>query len=422
MKRKILFSSYLGSVLEFYDFTLYGVFLVKLSEVFFPGPHSTGSLFGSFFAFSAAFWTRPLGALLFGYIGDRLGRKKALTWSISLMAIPTFMIGILPGFEEIGYAAPLLLILCRMVQGLCTGGEFNGSIIFTLEHFGPYKAGTISGLISSASALGLLLATFVGAIAIAPYMPSWSWRIAFMLGAFIGSLGFYIRRYTQETDAYLSIQPVAKQTTPLIQIWQQSKLPFSLSILVGATNAALSYTLFGFLSLYLHRYVGVKIFEGVFYNIFGLGMLVLMSPVFGGLSDQITPRKSICLSSLLILLISPVSFHLLQIGDFSSIIVGQMILGTLVASFVGPSHAFMQSLFPASSRYTGIAVGYSLGVAFAGGTTSMILLYLLEATHSLNIPSLLLVCYAAVILSVLKWNQNAGAPYEEKELPSQWAA
>lgn len=402
MKRQVLFSSFIGNALEFYDFTICGVFLAKLSTVFFPTTDPNLALFGSFFAFSAAFWTRPLGAFLFGYIGDRFGRKKALVFSIGLMAFPTLIIGLLPSFEKIGYAAPIILIGCRMLQGLCTGGEYNGAAIFTLEHFGKLKAGVISGLISASCALGALLATFAGGITNAPYMPDWAWRVPFILGAIIGTIGVYTRRRIGETEEYLSLHVAKKQTTPVMQIWKNLKLPFLLSTIIGATNGALSYTLFAFLNIYLNRYVGVKIFEGIFYNIFGLGMMFLMCPVFGGLSDQITPRRSIYLSSLLILMVTPISFYFMQMGNFASIFVGQLILGTVVASFLGPCHAFMQNLFPTETRYTGVALGFSIGMAFAGGTTPMMLTYLIDATQNLYMPVIVLIFYATVTAVLLR--------------------
>lgn len=409
MKRKVLFSSFIGNALEFYDFTICGVFLTKLSTVFFPNNDPNLALFGSIFAFSAAFWTRPLGAFIFGYVGDRFGRKKALVFSIGLMAFPTLIIGLLPGFETIGYAAPIILIGCRMLQGLCTGGEYNGAAIFTLEHFGKFKAGVISGLISASCVLGALLATFAGAVANAPYMPSWAWRVPFILGAIIGTIGFYTRRYIGETEEYMSLNVSQKQTIPIIQILKNSKLPFLLSTMVGATNGALSYTLFAFLNIYLNRYLGVKVFEGIFYNIFGLGMMFLMCPVFGGLSDQITPRRSIYLSSSIIFIATPISFYLLQVGNFSSIIVGQMILGTIVGSFLGPCHAFMQNLFPAQARYTGVALGFSLGMAFAGGTTPAVLTCLIDLTKNLNMPVIILMSYAALTALLLKISKERQA-------------
>lgn len=407
MKTRVLFSSFVGNALEFYDFMICGVFLTKLSSVFFPSLNPTLGLFGSFFAFSAAFWTRPFGALLFGYVGDRFGRKKAFIYSIALMIFPTFVIGVLPGFETIGYAAPVLLIYCRMIQGLCTGGEYNGAAIFTLEHFGKLKAGTVSGLISSSCILGALLATFAGGIASISYMPDWAWRVPFLLGAVIGMIGVYTRRNIHETEEYLSLNIIQKKNIPIVQIWKNSKLPFLLTTVIGATDGALTYTLFAFLNIYLHRYGGLKISTGIFYNIFGLGMIFLMCPVFGNLSDKITAKKSIYLANLLICVLTPLSFYLIQLGHLSTIIIGQMILGTVIASFLGPGHSFMQNLFPAEARYTGISLGFSLGIAFAGGTTPMVLTYLIDATQNLYMPVILLISYALLTTFLLYINKSS---------------
>jgi MHS family proline/betaine transporter-like MFS transporter len=149
-------SSVLGSALEFYDFTLCGVFIPVLSAVFFPKHIENVAFLGGIFAFSAAFWTRPLGAILFGYLGDKYGRKNVLSATIFLMGVPTVVIGLLPGYEQIGMAAPIILLMVRMLQGLCAGGEYNGAAIFSLEH-SKRKPGLTSGLIASSCVLGVVV-------------------------------------------------------------------------------------------------------------------------------------------------------------------------------------------------------------------------------------------------------------------------
>ena len=157
---KVIVSSVLGNALEFYDFTLCGVFLSVLSSVFFPKNVENIAYLGALFAFSAAFWTRPLGAILFGYLGDKYGRKNILSITILLMGMPTVIIGLLPGFDKIGIAAPILLVLLRMLQGLCAGGEYNGAAIFSLEH-SKRRPGLTSGLISSSCVLGAITGVIV---------------------------------------------------------------------------------------------------------------------------------------------------------------------------------------------------------------------------------------------------------------------
>jgi MHS family proline/betaine transporter-like MFS transporter len=148
---KVITASMVGNALEFYDFSLYGFFAPILSTLFFPSDNSLVSLIQALGVFALGFMTRPIGAIIFGHIGDKLGRKKALSYSVLLMSIPTMAIGLLPTFEQIGIWAPLLLVFCRLCQGLCAGGEYNGSALFALEHNPENKRGFIGGLLTSAS-------------------------------------------------------------------------------------------------------------------------------------------------------------------------------------------------------------------------------------------------------------------------------
>jgi MHS family proline/betaine transporter-like MFS transporter len=410
--RKIVVTSVIGNALEFYDFTICGVLIATLSQVFFPNSNPTLSLFASFFAFSAAFWTRPFGAYVFGSIGDRFGRKKALTISVILMGLPTFFIGILPGYETLGILSPVILILCRMVQGVCTGGEYNGAAIFALEHAANKRPGFISGFISASCVMGAIVATIAGAIVSQPHMPSWAWRVPFLFGAFISLIGYYVRRQCHETPEYLASSRTSSYVQPLLLVFKEYKIPFLVNLLAGGMNGILSYTLFAFLNIYLSRYIHIPLEKGIFMNIFGLMAFMFLCPVFGALSDKKTARDSIFLSLVGVIILSPISFSLLQAQE--TILLGQILLGALVASFVGPSHAFMQTLFPVKTRYTGISMSFCIGMAITGGTTPMLLTYLIDLTENLYIPAMWLVVYAIILFSVL-YGTNEQLENQEKQ-------
>jgi MHS family proline/betaine transporter-like MFS transporter len=232
--------------------------------------------------------------------------------------------------------------------------------IFALEHAAHKKPGFISGFISASCVLGAITATIAGSIVSLPFMPSWAWRVPFLLGAVISLIGYYARRTCHESPEYNESQASLKRQ-PLLFILQESKVPFFINIVTGGMNGVLSYTLFAFLNIYLSRYVQVPLEKGIFLNIFGLTSFMVLCPVFGKLSDQLTPRKSILFSLGLVVLLSPLSFSLLQSVEIYILLMGQVLLGALVASFVGPSHAFMQTLFPAKTRYTGVAMSFCIG-------------------------------------------------------------
>lgn len=398
LRRKILIPCLVGQALEFYDFTLCGVFIVILGKNFFPAESEFAALLGGIFAFSAAFWTRPLGALLFGYIGDKYGRKQALTWSILLMGLPTLIIGLLPTYATIGLAAPCILLGCRLVQGLCAGGEYNGAAVFALEHM-KAKPGMISGLISASCVMGAVSATLIAYLVTNYLSFEQAWRIPFYLGACIAVVGFILRKKAMETMEFIRRKPI--KGLPIVEIIKKYPKQYILAITAGAFNGVLSYTLFGFLNLYVTQYLGVKLATSLFFNIFGMLAFMMSCPVFGRISDKITPYRSMLLASAIAIFSSWLGFILLQQRTTEEIIIGQIFIGIGVGSFVGPSHVFLQQQFLPEVRYTGVASGFSIGMALTGGTTALIMTYILKQTHVLLAPAMYITAAAIIWLLVL---------------------
>ena len=385
LRKKILIPCLVGQALEFYDFTLCGVFMLILGKNFFPAGNDFAALLGGIFAFSAAFWTRPLGALLFGHIGDKYGRKKALTWSILLMGVPTLVIGILPSYASIGLAAPCILLGCRLIQGLCAGGEYNGAAVFALEHM-KTKPGMISGLISASCVMGAVSAT-ISAYLVTNFLNfEQAWRIPFYLGACVAVVGFILRKKAMETMEFIKRKPI--KGLPIVEIIKKYPKQYMLAIAAGAFNGVLSYTLFGFLNLYITQYIGVKFATSLFFNIFGMLAFMICCPIFGRISDKITPYRSMLLAAVIAIFSSWIGFVLLQRGTFEEIIIGQIFIGIVVGSFVGPSHIFLQQQFLPEVRYTGVASGFSIGMAITGGTTALIMTYVIKETQLLLAPAM----------------------------------
>jgi MHS family proline/betaine transporter-like MFS transporter len=385
LRKKILIPCLIGNALEFYDFTLCGVFMVVLGKNFFPSGDDFAALIGGIFAFSAAFWTRPLGALVFGYIGDKYGRKRALTLSVLLMGIPTLVIGVLPTYASIGIVAPCILLGCRLMQGLCTGGEYNGAAVFALEHM-KAKPGMISGLISGSCVVGAVSATLM-AYAVTNFLNfEQAWRIPFYLGACIAVVGFVLRKKAMETMEFIKRKPI--KGLPIVEIIKKYPKQYMLVIASGAFNGILSYTLFGFLNLYITQYIGIKFASSLFFNIFGLLAFMICCPIFGRISDKITPYKSMILAAAIAIFSSWIGFVLLQRGTVEEIIIGQIFIGIGVGSFVGPSHIFLQQQFSPEVRYTGVASGFSIGMAITGGTTALTMTYVIKETQFLLAPAM----------------------------------
>lgn len=418
-KRKIIATGVLGNALEFYDFTLYGVFAVIIAQLYFPSQDAMSAILKSWGAFAAGFVMRPFGAFIFGSIGDRFGRKKALTLSILGMGVPTLVIGLLPTFDQIGIWAPILLIACRLIQGTSTGGEYNGAAIFALEHTGKAYPGFYGGLITGSCVIGALFATGMGTIVTQSPDPTFYWRGAFIFGGMISFVGFYIRRKISESPEFLELQQKkqvkqegghsqdedggssskhkAQKGMGLIDVLKHYRKPYGVSLLIGALNGALSYTLFGFLNTYLKSYVGVSLENALFYNFVGLGTFMVFSPLFGRLMDRVGQMHYFQTAPFIVLCLGLVSFQIITFGRMQDILLAQVLLGLATAAIAGPQHGFVQTLFPVKARYLGISSSFCLGMALCGGTAPLLLTYLIDRTGNLYIPGYFIAVLSACL-------------------------
>ncbi len=397
-RTKTVLASTIGTALEFYDFMLYAVFLEVIGDTFFPthGDHFLSIAFG-WMGFIAAFIMRPFGATVFGYIGDHYGRRIALILSVTLMGIPTFIIGVLPGYEAWGIAAPTILILCRLLQGLCTGGEYNGSAIFALEHAGKHNPGLTGGLITGASIIGALAANMVGLYLKQPGMPDWGWRAAFGMGAVISLVGLYIRLYTSESPEFEKLSKSKKvDKSPLMTAirnhWQSSLT----TVIIGTMNGLLSYTLLKFLDIYLNAYFNVSKTATIQFTNIGLIIYVFAAPALGFVLDKLGGAQYMKRACLFIFIASAPLFYLIQMPGSFTTVIAELILGLCVASIAGPQHAFVQTLFPAKDRYSGVAFNFCIGMAIGGGVLPMVMLYIVEKTRFMYAPTVTIMIVSSI--------------------------
>lgn len=377
--RRIMLSSIFGNALEFYDFTLYGVLAGVVAGHYFPGEDDTAKLLFSLSAFAVGFLTRPLGAVLFGHIGDTLGRREALSLAILLMGVPTFIIGISPGYQQIGIWASVIVFVCRILQGIFTGGEYNGAAIFSIEHLGKRFPGFVGGLITGSCVIGAVGATFFAAWTQKPSMPDWSWRVPFILGGLFGLFGYFMRRNTKETPEFVKLQ--SSPRTPLFRALISHVRSSLTAFSFGSFNGALSYTLFGFLNIYLYRYLGVPLEDAMWLNLIGLVVFMLGSPGMGFVLDIVgKERFLICAIASIFALAIPI-FLLFISKLLVAMIAGQILLGLSAASIAGTGHSIMQNLFPVEDRYRGVAFNFSLGMGIFGGITPIIYVQSIERLH-----------------------------------------
>ena len=400
-ERKIIFLSALGGALEFYDFIIYAIFAPIISEIFFPKSDKFISLMSVYAVFAIGYFIRPVGGILFSHFGDKYGRKSTFITSVILMAVPTFLIGLLPTTQHIGMFASVLLITLRLLQGLSVGGEIPGALTFTCEHVNPAYRGFTCGIIIAFFNLGIVFGSIISltlnSFLTHEQLLAWGWRIPFLLGGVMGLISFYLRKQMSESPLFLSFEAKIKHTklpliTALTNYWPQ--------ILQGIAFTWLGTVVINLLFLYLPAYLTtilayptqqVTILNTVnllFYSMLLIGVNLL--------SDSIGRRPILFIGSLGFVLFAYFIFARFAQQTTPDLITGLLIVSLLSSCTIFP--CVLVELFPTSVRYTGIAIAYNVGFAIFGGLTPLIATYLIKTTHNVLAPSLYLMISALFCL------------------------
>jgi MHS family proline/betaine transporter-like MFS transporter len=393
----------IGNVLEWYDFAVFGFVAPFMSKQFFPASDKTSALIQTFGVFAAGYLARPIGGVLFGQIGDRLGRKRALQLSVALMAIPTSLITILPTHEQVGLLAPILLIALRLLQGLSVGGELIGSSTYLVE-VGEVNRRASSGSWSFFGAvLGNLLGSGVAALIhhllSDAQIDAWGWRVPFLGGLAIGVVGWQMRSGLAETAEFIELQRSGKtERRPAIQSLTETPLRVLQVAGIVLFFGAAFYTLFIWMPTYLMNFVKPPINDALLLNTLAITlMLVLMLPA-GRLADRIGYKAVIALSILgLALTIYPL-FRWIDSGSRAAVILAMGVFAVLLSGSQAAVPVAMAELFPPRLRYSGTAIGYNLALALFGGTAPLVATWLIAKTGDLAAPAWYLTVLAIVSL------------------------
>ncbi|MDX2050144.1 MAG: MFS transporter [Rickettsiaceae bacterium] len=379
--KKVLLSTMIGNALEWYDYALYAQFAAIIGAHFFPKSDLTDIL--TFGVFAAGFIVRPIGAVVFGYIGDKLGRKYALALGMISMAVPTAGIGLLPSYETIGFIAPILLTVIRLVQGFSLGGEFSGCISYVVESSNMSNRGLAGSSAFVSMCLGMLFGTITAAfcreVMTPEFLFNYGWRIPFVSGLFIGIVGFYIRMSLHESPLYIEAKKNGNlSTVPLKDLFKDN-----FKELVIAIGIYLTVTVpFYLLTVYMNNYTVSLGFSEEIASIGNATILVCLciSMIFSsGLSDRIG-RKPVLITAcaLHIIFNYPIFWTISHTDSGLVVIFASGALAIIEGIFMGPVPTILVELFPTRVRFTGVALSYNLSAAIFGGTTPMILIILLK--------------------------------------------
>lgn len=380
--KKVLISGMIGNALEWYDYALYAQFSYIIGQHFFPDSEMRDTL--TFAVFASGFLIRPLGAIVFGNIGDKLGRRLALMIGILTMAIPTAAIGMLPSYNDIGLAAPILLVIIRLTQGFSLGGEFSGCITYIVEHATKENRGLLgsAAFISMCAGmlLGVMTASFMSAIMSEEDLFNWGWRIPFIAGLFVGLIGIYIRTNLSESPLYKSVNSKKILVSrPLYEIFTKHSKSLFLAISIYITVTAPFYTATVFIENFMQK-LGYSASTSFAAGTIILVTLIIVMPISAIISDKIGRKKILVLGTISIFLSSyPVFWALGQMNDCGALFAA-FLFSCILGIYMGPVPTVLVELFPTSIRFTGVALSYNISAALFGGTAPMVATLLINFT------------------------------------------
>jgi MHS family proline/betaine transporter-like MFS transporter len=406
--KKVVGAGMIGNALEWYDFALYGHFAAILSQLYFHSDNPMTSLLATYGAFAAGFAMRPIGAVMFGWIGDRYGRKISLAIAILLMAIPTACIGLLPTYAQIGILAPILLTLIRLLQGLSLGGEFSGSITFMVEHAGPKHRGLVGSASMASLVIGMLagslVATAITAALSEEDLLSWGWRIPFIFGIVIGVVGFYIRHHTEESPSYVEAKENNQLSdAPLKEAWKLQKKELFQGVGLYLTVTVPFYTFSVFMITYLTKMEGHALSFALLLNSVGMTVTLATLVIGAWLSDKYGRNTVLGGGALAFLLLIYPLFLAITSGNIALLWLGILGFGAILGIYIGPMPAVLVELFPARVRFTGMAVSYNVAAALFGGTAPMVCTWLIDRTGNHSVIAFYVMLCAIISLITLRW-------------------
>jgi MHS family proline/betaine transporter-like MFS transporter len=395
--RRVIAAGMIGNVLEWYDFAVYGYFATAIGRHFFPHEDAVAQLLSAFGIFAIRYVMRPVGGAVVGHIGDRFGRRAALTFSVAAMAIPTFLIGLLPGYATLGLAAPIALTLLRMVQGLSVGGEYTSSIVFLVEHAPEGRRGVMGALAAGGAGGGTLLGSAVGAGFAAlmsdAALEAWGWRIPFLLGLVVGIAGYLLRRHVLETAS---------------DHWRIVLGFAGLSVF----NAVGFYVGFVYLVSWLQTADGIAPARALEINSLSMAILLPVVIATGFLTDRVGRKPILLLACVLGFVGAVPIFLLLNQPSALSAQLGQLGLVAMIGLYGGTLPVIMVEAAPLPVRCTAVALGYNLTFGIIGGFTPLVAAWLVDRTGDEIAPAFLIMAAAAVtFLTLLRFPETYRSPF-----------
>ncbi len=399
MRINSVISSSIGNILEWYDFGLFAMFSPIFSEIFFPKKNPQIALIETFSIFAIGFLCRPLGALFFGYVGDRKGRAKTVRLSILMISIPTLLIGFLPDYASVGMLAPILLFFTRIWQGISIGGEYSGNIIY-LGELAPAKYKSfLTSLPAVGANIGILLAMLVSGYFSHLFDDAtfkvWGWRIPYIISGLFSLLIYLTRLNLEETSAFLEMKRKHHiQKNPIAAVFKNHRFAFFRMIGLTCMGSAFYYFCFMYLPLILHQNLHYTLSQIARLEAGLMILMIVLVPLAGYLNDRIGRYRMFLFNAVLISVIIIPGLHYLFLSTFVV-----LIIFTVASSLEqGTTPAVLVENFPVEERYTGISFAYNIVNGILGGTIPLVCAWLVVQTHFKLAPGIYVALCAVITL------------------------
>ncbi|SEH01081.1 Predicted arabinose efflux permease, MFS family [Nonomuraea solani] len=404
--RPVTKAAVIGTAVEFYDHALFGLAAaIVLNERFFPADQPLAGTLGSFAAFAVGFLSRPLGGVVFGHFGDRVGRKPMLVVTLLLMGLSTAGIGLLPTYDQVGVAAPILLALLRLAQGFGAGAEYAGALVLVAETSDPRRRGLWASLPGAGVQIGILTATLVfTAVSALPSFETWGWRLPFLLSLAGVGVGLFLRFRVPESELFERERARGLSRFPALEVVRRQPRSLLIAFVANAPFGAIAYIINVFLLSYMTKTLGLPATVGLVGNVCSSAVAIVVTPLFGMLADRLGRRPVFLGTAFVLGVFAFPMFWLVDTGRPELVILAVTFgYGVCVAGMFAVLASLLTELFDTRHRYSGIAIAREWTAALSSGPAPLVAAALVAAAGGASWPValLLVVCAAITFTAVL---------------------
>ena len=408
----------IGNAMEWYDFGVYAYFATIIATNFFPGGDSSAGVLLTFATFGVGFVMRPIGGIIFAHYGDKHGRRASLTLTVGLMGLATFAMGFIPSYESIGIAAPVMLLILRLIQGFSVGGEYAGSTSFLVEYANPRRRGLIGSMQSVSVFAGSLTGSLAGLLVTSTMseaaVNSYGWRIPFIAGGILGVVALYMRLKLDETPAFKAVQEAGRvDKAPIVEVFKERGLQMVQLFLVVIYFTVSYYIVLIYAPTFLTEEAGLPLSMSLLATSIGIVFGMIVVPIAGHLSDRVGRKPVLLAAAVLSVLVAYPAFVVMHQGSTITAVIGIALIMLPTGMLYGVGPTMFAEAMPTRLRYAGVSIPYNLATSTFGGFAAFIATYLIRITGDPLSPSFYVIAAAILALVVLlKMKETARDPLQ----------